>query len=108
MVKKIITIIRCDICDREEAKEFGFRYDRRMDAGGSMENVYYDADLCRIHADAVFHLHGHPDDYSERTVGRSKSLEYNSKIREWIEQQIDVWGNLSPDEKYLALTIEDL
>jgi hypothetical protein len=45
------TIVVCDRCNKQEDKVKGIHSlsvfeDRKMDAAGSMENIYEDADLC--------------------------------------------------------------
>lgn len=108
MSREVITIIKCDICERAEAKSYFFVYDQKMKTAGSMENVYYPIDLCDIHFDEIVRKYGHPQDYKESAVGRHKSLAYGRKVRSWTEQQIDVFFAMSSEEKKLALQIEEL
>ncbi len=108
MVKEIRTSIRCDICGGGDAESHCFRCGRRTDAAGSMENVYYDVDLCTLHFGELVRKHGDPADYRQRLVGRSREIAYGSGVKDWIELQKVIWKKMTPDERNLALAIEAL
>lgn len=48
-------LVICDKCGKNNAKPVQVFIDRRMDAAGSMENLYDDVDLC--HECAIKALH---------------------------------------------------
>ena len=104
MAKETTTTISCDICGRG-AESHGFYYDRRCDAAGSMDDKFYDVDLCQAHFDELVRKHGHPFQHSFRIVGRSDAIKYGSQVKEWCEMQQTIWRKMSSDEKALALEI---
>ena len=108
MAKETITTITCDICGRAGAKSHSFVYDRRCDAAGSMENVWHDVDLCAIHFGALVLKFGHPREHSSRYQGREKARAYGVKVKAWTEAEAMVWEHMTPDERYLAISIEEL
>ena len=108
LAKEIVTTIRCDICGNIDAESHSFLCDRMMDAAGSMENVYYDVDLCSIHFCEFVRQHGHPSDYSQRLVNRSLAIAYGSRVKDWIESYIKIWKKMTSDERELSLAIEAL
>lgn len=104
MAKETVTTISCDVCG-ETAASNSFIYDRITDAAGSMENVYYDVDLCQAHFDELVRKHGHPKEHRLRLVNRSDAIAYGSKVKSWAEMQCTIWRKMSNEEKLLALAI---
>ena len=83
MVKEVTEVVRCDICGDSPAKRLGFAYERRMDAAGSMENVYYDIDLCVLHKYEVHRIIGTCDQSMKqklRFMSRSERWDLRLKI----------------------------
>ena len=108
MAKTTVTTYSCDICNREGAKRHSFFFDRGMDAAGSMENEYYDVDLCPMHFRELARKHGTPKEYSQSRVGRKQAMKYGYGVKAWIEMQKVVWRKMSNEERRLALQIEGL
>ena len=108
MVKRIVTDYICDICDKENSESHSFLYDRRMDAAGSMENEYYDVDLCPMHFSELVRKNGKPKDYRQSQVGRKRAMQYGYRVKTWIEMQKTIWNKMSRDERVLATKIEQL
>jgi len=108
MVKEVTEKISCDICGREGAEGHSFFYDRRMDAAGDMDDEFYDVDLCASHMRAVVVKFGHPWEHYSRSVGRSGARAYGRRVKDWIEAEMGVWKRMSVDERWLAVSIEDL
>ncbi len=108
MAKEIITTISCDICGGTDAGSHSFLYDRIADAAGSMEDVYYDVDLCTMHFGELVRVHEHPRGYRQRLVNRSRAIAYGSRVKDWIELQKGIWKKKTPEERKLALDIEAL
>ena len=108
-MSKITTVTTCcDICKREGAESHSFFFDRRMDAAGSMDNEYYNVDLCSIHFREIVRKCGDPKKYSWSVVGRPRAIRYGSDVKEWIEMQKIIWSRMSSSEWSLALQIEGL
>lgn len=104
MVKEVIT--KCDVCGREGAKRHSFVYDRRMDAAGSMENIYHDVDLCVIHFDELVLKFGHPREHRSRYQDRAAARAYGRRVKQWAEVKA-VWKRMTPEERQLAISIEE-
>ena len=108
MAKETTVVINCDICGAAGAESHSFFYDRRCDPAGSMENVYYDVDLCGVHFAELVRKHGHPREHRVRLVDRSKARAYGIAAKDWIELMVAIWAKMTPDERSLALAIETL
>ena len=106
MAKTIITTCTCDICDREKAESHSFFYDRRMDAAGDMDDLYYEADLCPMHFRELVRKHGEPGNYTSYKAGRGEAMSYGSRVKSWIEMQQTIWAKMSGEERALATKIE--
>ena len=108
MTKTTITTIRCDICGREDAKSHSFVYDRLPAGAGSSENFYHEVDLCLIHFDELVHKFGHPNEHRSRYQDRAEARAYGVKVKAWTEAEAMVWGRMTPDERHLAFSIEEV
>jgi len=107
MVKKITEELLCDICGAE-AEGHSFFYDRRMDAAGSMENEWFDTDLCAIHYRELERVCGKRSEHRERGIGRRGAIQYGRKVKAWIEMQESIWSKMSSEDHILAMEIENL
>ena len=106
MAKEVIEKIYCDICGETAEVSKSYLYDRRMDAAGSMENCWYDVDLCAMHYDELTRMAG-PDTVSIRRQ-RGLAMAYGSRVKQWVEQQASIWKQMLEDEKRLWMDIESL
>ncbi len=100
MVKEVTETIRCDICGVDPAERLCFAYEREMDAAGSMEDIFYDIDLCDLHWYEVHLLlvnyEQQPTRVSSRTMTRSSRWDLKQKIvgirRAWRKMSADEQG----------------
>ena len=108
MVTEVTKTCSCDICGGKDAESHSFFYDRRGDGAGSMDNEYYDIDLCAAHFAELVRIHGDPAYYRQRIVGRSAAMSYGFGVKSWAEMQEGIWEKMSAGEKKLWFDIAAL
>lgn len=75
-MKKTVAVCDVDECKRENASQFSFFKDRRPDGAGSMENWYYQFDLCPMHQIAllIFLLEFFEKDHKNDLINVAKRM----------------------------------
>jgi hypothetical protein len=69
-------VITCTVCGKDGATVFRVKVDRRMDAAGSMEDVWERIDLCPDHTSSALRILLHGFGYGEaRNWVREMQLE---------------------------------
>lgn len=105
MTKIVTEVVRCDVCGVKPAKRLCFPWDRIADGAGSMEDVYYDVDLCDLHWLEVHRLLANYDEQptrvSKQTMGRGDRRDFKQRI----EGIIGAWEKMSGEEQVLTKQI---
>lgn len=105
MVKEVTEVVKCDVCGTSPGTHLSFPYDRRCDAAGSMENIYYDIDLCTMHKYEVDRIRENYNEKPKKITRYNMSASDRADLKDKIVMIQRNWENMSAGDQALAKEI---